>query len=368
MSKLTKGPRYTNLISNLPSRVPFVSPDMQERLRGKPFKARLGANENGFGPSPKAIEAMANAAGSVWMYGDEYSFDLRQALAAQCKVSEDNIIVGEGIDGLLGNLTRLIVEPGVNVVTSLGGYPTFNYHVNAFGGELHTVPYKDDHEDLEGLAEMARQTNAALVYLANPDNPMATWHDGKAVSAFIEQLPQGCLLCLDEAYIEFAPKSVAPDIAIDDPRVIRFRTFSKAYGMAGVRVGYGIASKDLISSFNKIRNHFGVNRLGQVGALAALRDDDWLQETLKKVTAAKTRLGEIASENGFRAITSATNFVTIDLGRDAQYAKHIVQACDNQDIFIRMPFAAPQNRCIRVSVGPEDEIERFAAALIMAQK
>ncbi len=360
------GPRYTKLVAGLPASVPFVSPDTQERLRGRPYKARLGANENGFGPSPKAVKAMADAASGIWMYGDELSFELRQALAEKYAVATDNIIVGEGIDSLLGNLVRLLVEPGVNVVTSIGAYPTFNYHVNAFGGQIHGVPYKDDHEDLDGLAAMARKTNAALVYLANPDNPMASWHTGDAIKAFLDQLPENTLLCLDEAYVEFAPQGTSPDVEVEDPRLICFRTFSKAYGLAGARVGYGIAAQELISAFNKIRNHFGVNRLGQVGALAALRDQDWLDQTLAKVTAAKKRIAEIAAGHSMTALPSATNFVAIDTGRDADYARAIVKSCDHQDVFIRMPFAAPQNRCLRISAGPAEEIEFFADALAIA--
>lgn len=362
------GPRYTKLIDSLPAAVPFVSPDTQQRLRGVPYKARLGANENGFGPSPLAIAAMAKAGSGAWMYGDELSFDLRAALAAHYGVSIDNIVVGEGIDGLLGNLVRLLVEPGVNVVTSAGAYPTFNYHVNAFGGTLHTVPYRDDHEDLEGLAAKARQVDAALVYLANPDNPMATWHEGSAVKQFVEQLPANTLLCLDEAYVEFAPQGTSPEVDVEDPRIIKFRTFSKAYGLAGARVAYGIGAADLIAAFNKIRNHFGVNRMGQAGALAALNDQQWLAQTISKVNAAKQRIAEIAEENGFVTLPSATNFVAIDTGRDGDYAKALVDACGKQDVFIRMPFAAPENRCLRVSAGPEGEIELFGKSLAAAVK
>jgi len=360
--------QYTKLVQGLPASVPFVSPDTQQRLRGEPYKARLGANENGFGPSPKAVAAMAQAAGDVWMYGDELSFELGQALAQKNGIGAHNIIVGEGIDSLLGNLARLVVEPGVNVVTSIGAYPTFNYHVNAFGSQMHAVPFKDDHEDLDGLLAMAHETNAALVYLANPDNPMASWHEGEKITAFIEQLPEGTLLCLDEAYVEFAPEGVAPDMDVENPKLIRFRTFSKAYGMAGIRVAYGIGSPELIGAFNKIRNHFGVNRLGQVGALAALNDQDWLDQTLAKVASAKQRIAEIANQNGMTALPSAANFVAIDTGRDADYARAIIKFCDDQGVFIRMPFAAPQNRCLRVSAGPEAEIELFGQALGRAVK
>ena len=144
---MTKAPELTPLAASLPTSVPFVGPEAQERTRGAPFLARLGANESAFGPSPRAIEAMRDAAADVWMYGDPESHDLRAALATHHGVGPENIMVGEGIDGLLGLLVRLYVGEGDAVVTSAGAYPTFNYHVAGFGGALHTVPYVNDHED-----------------------------------------------------------------------------------------------------------------------------------------------------------------------------------------------------------------------------
>ena len=144
-------PRYTPLIENLPSSVPFVGPESQEREKNFLFEARLGANENMFGPSPKALSALKKYSDEQWMYGDPTSFELRCALAKKHKVSSDNIVVGEGIDGLLGYLVRLLISVGDNVVTSDGAYPTFNYHVTGFGGNLHKVPYSEDHEDIDSL-------------------------------------------------------------------------------------------------------------------------------------------------------------------------------------------------------------------------
>ena len=183
-------PHFTPLVASLPATVPFVGPEAQERARMRPFRARIGANENVFGPSPKAIAAMAEAAGEGWKYGDPESHDLRQALAAKHGVNPENIVVGEGIDGLLGYLVRLIVEPGVTVVTSRGAYPTFNYHVAGYGGELHMVPYRDDREDPQALIDKAREVNASLVYIANPDNPMGTWHEARVLEEMIAALPE----------------------------------------------------------------------------------------------------------------------------------------------------------------------------------
>lgn len=363
---MTQGPRYTALVDRLPASVPFVGPETAERERGRPFKARIGANESVFGPSPKAIEAMSREASETWKYGDSLSYDLRMALAERLGVGAGNIIVGEGIDGLLGYLVRLVVGEGDKVVTSFGAYPTFNYHVTGFGGELVTVPYRDDHEDPEALIAKAGEVGAKLVYIANPDNPMGTWHDAATIQRMIDAVPDGTLLVLDEAYLEFAPEGTAPAIDPDDARVIRMRTFSKAYGMAGARVGYAIGAEPLITAFNKIRNHFGMARISQAGALAALHDDAWLAQVQGKVWAARDRLAEIARENGLTSLPSATNFVAIDCGADGDFARRVLAELVARDIFVRMPFAAPEDRCIRVSVGHPEDMDAFAEALPQA--
>ena len=238
-------PRLTRIAAALPSTVPFVGPETQERALGRPFVARLGANESGFGPSPKALAAMSDAASLAWRYGDPEAFELKAALSAHLGIAADRIVLGEGIDGLLGSLVRLLIEPGDAVVTSDGAYPTFNYHVAGYGGALRKVPYRDDREDLHGLADAAREIGARLVYLANPDNPMGSWHSAEAVSAFAKALSEDCVLCLDEAYGEFAPAGTLPPLDDMPANAVRMRTFSKAYGLAGLRVGYAIAAPEL---------------------------------------------------------------------------------------------------------------------------
>jgi histidinol-phosphate aminotransferase len=153
---MTDDPRLTRLAATLPSSVPFVGPEALQRLSGTTFAARLGANESGFGPSPFAIKVMQDAAAQAWMYADPESHDLRQALAAHHNIAAENIMIGEGIDTLLGLLVRLLIAQGDSVVTSAGAYPTFNYHVAGFGGTLHTVPYTGDHEDPSRLVAKAR--------------------------------------------------------------------------------------------------------------------------------------------------------------------------------------------------------------------
>ncbi len=360
--------RYTKTVEALPATVPFVGPETQERDRGTTFRARLGANESVFGPSPKAIAAMRDAAATSWKYGDPENHDLKAALAVHHGVEPANIVVGEGIDGLLGLLVRMFVTPDIPVVTSDGAYPTFGFHVAAFGGRLVKVPYVEDCEDPDTLVAAVVAENAPLVYFANPDNPMGSWHDADAVTAFMDRLPVDTVLCLDEAYCDFAPAGTIPPIEVSRTNVIRMRTFSKGYGIAGARIGYAIAHAELAVAFDKVRNHFGVNRIAQAGALAALADQDYLAATRRNVDAAKERIGAIARANGLEPLPSATNFVTLDCGAGVDRAKALVAALAENGVFVRMPFVAPGNRCIRVSAGTDDDLDIFENALLVALK
>ena len=272
------GPRYTPLAQTLPATVPFVGPETQERQRGTSICCAIGSQREHFRTRRPARSRPWRKPRQRYLdvRRPPKNHDLRHALADHHGVSPENIVVGEGIDGLLGYLVRLIVGPGDAVVTSDGAYPTFNYHVAGFGGVIHKVPYSGDHEDPSALFAKAAEVGAKLVYLANPDNPMGSWHTGADIVAAMDALPDGCLLVLDEAYVECAPEGTAAPVSAGDPRVIRMRTFSKVYGMAGARVGYAMGTPDLIAAFNKVRNHFGMNRAAQAGALAALQDGAWL--------------------------------------------------------------------------------------------
>ena len=354
------------LATRLPATVPFVGPEAQERLQGHLFRARLGANESLFGPSPAALRAMTDAVSEIWKYPDPENHELKIALAAHHGVSAENIAVGGGIDGLLGLICRLTLEPGTPVVTSLGAYPTFNFHVQGFDGQLIRVPYRGDHEDPQALLDAARAHAARLIYLANPDNPMGSYHPAAVIEDMIANLPDHSLLLLDEAYSDLAPPDAIPDIPADHPQVIRLRTFSKGYGMAGARVGYAITHPDLARAFDKVRNHFGMGRISQIGALAALQDQVWLGQVRERIAHARDRVRQIARENELSPLPSATNFVTVDCGRDGDYARAILRETIARGVFIRMPGVAPLDRCIRISLGDDAALDILAEVLPQA--
>jgi len=352
----------TRLVAGLPATVPFVGPEALERASGRPFTLRLGANESTFGPSPRAKEAMRAAVERVQFYADPEAHELRSAIAALHGVGMESVAVGAGIDDLLGLIVRAYLEPGATAVTSLGAYPTFNYHVAGFGGRLERVPYREDRNDLAGLAEAARRTGARLVFLANPDNPTGTWYGAGEVQAFMEALPEGCLLLLDEAYGDFAPPDALPPFDGADPRVVRLRTFSKAHGMAGARIGYAITAPEAVRAFEKIRLHFGVNLAAQEGALASLGDPEHLAWVAAEVARGREEYAALARELGLRPLPSATNFVAMETASAAR-ARATVAALAERGAFIRMPGAPPLDRCIRVTVGTPAERAAFAELL-----
>lgn len=354
--------------AELPSIVPFTGPEALERHTGISFRARLGANESLFGPSPRAVAAMKQAAEGAWMYGDPENHDLKQALAAHHGVTPGHIAVGPGIDGLLGMICRLVLEPGSSVVTSLGAYPTFNFHVAGYGGLLNRMPYKNDHEDVEALVSAAKSFGSKLIYLANPDNPMGSHHPASVIEDMVVNLPEHTLLILDEAYADLAPPGTVPTIASDNPQVIRMRTFSKGYGLAGARVGYAITNPKLALAFDKVRDHFGMGRISQAGALAALKDQEWLKSVQTQTVAARARLSAIALANGLRPLPSATNFVTIDCGGDGDYARKVLAELGKLGVFIRMPGVAPLDRCVRISLGDDHTLDVLEETLPLALK
>ncbi len=357
----TSGVQAAPAIAALPLTRPFVAPEELARRVGRAHLLRLGANESAFGPPPQALAAMRAELPRSAYYGDPESTLLREALAARHSCSIENITVGAGIDDLLGIAVRAYCAPGDVSVSTLGSYPTYVYHVLGYGARLETVPYAADGSlQLAALAARAHETNARLVYLANPDNPSGAFARRAAVEAFVAALPAYTLLVLDEAYGDFVDASeLLPDTI--DPRVVRMRTFSKAYGLAGARVAYCIAARETIETFAKIRLQFHVARVSQAGALAALEEPAFIASVVTEVARGRVQYEALAARFGLGTLASRTNFVCIDIG-SRERADAMVEALLHLGVFVRKPGAPPLDGHIRVTVGTAEDRERFGDA------
>jgi histidinol-phosphate aminotransferase len=354
--------RPTPAIEAVPSSTPFVGPEQLMREQGRHELVRLGANESAFGPSPKAVAAMTDELPRLSWYGDPESLDLRDALAQKHGCRPEQIVVGSGIDDLMGLAVRAFVGPGQAALTTRGTYPTFAYHVAGYGGRLIEVPYRSDGTpDCDALLSAARKTSPPIVYLANPDNPSGRFIPRAEIARFYEAVPPDTLVLLDEAYADFVDESELLEPIFED-RLIRLRTFSKAYGMAGARIGYGLATERNVRTFQKIRLHYGINRNAQTGALASLRDEEFRRFVVAETSRAREEYYGLARSLGRRYLESATNFVCIEMG-SAQRATHVMDELLTRGVWIRKPGAAPLDDYIRVSVGTAPMRAAFANAL-----
>lgn len=344
---------YTRVLAGLSVSPPFVGPKELERRRGRPYKVRLGANECLFGISPAALRVMAEHGHELALYSDPTHTELRNALAAAWGRSHADIVVAEGIEGLLGLFVRAFIDPGDVAVTSRGGYPSFDFYVYGCAGRLVQVPYlSSGANDLEGLADTARCHHAKLVYLANPDNPTGGLLPPSQIRTLIERLPGECVLLLDEAYVEFATANILPSEA-SWPNLVRLRTFSKLYGLAGARVGYALADPEMVEALDRIRQHFAVSKLSQEMALAALEDHEFVAMVLANTAEGREHYYEIAKCAGLVALPSEANFVTFDFG-DSVRAKAVADWFEQRDVFVRRPPEPPLDRLIRITIGPPD--------------
>lgn len=344
-------------VEKLERTTPFVGPEELARRVGHTTLLRLGANENAFGSSPLALEAMRTELERSSHYGDPESIALREALAERHRCAPENISVGAGIDDLQGLLVRAYLGNGLAALT-LGTYPTFVYHVVGYGGRAATVPYGENGAvRLDALAELVRRHRPRMVYLANPDNPSGSVVTPHALERFLESLPEDVLLVLDEAYMDFLDEAYLGDTV--DPRVVRMRTFSKIYGLAGQRIGYVLASPGVIAAFQKIRLHFAVNRVAQAGALAALRDCTFVERVKREILRGREEYRVLGNELGCPTLPSFTNFVCFNVG-SRERAEAMVEELLRRGIFVRKPGAPPLDGHIRVSVGTPEERARFA--------
>lgn len=360
--------RSTPRIEALPATTPFIGPEALARRAGivDDSLLRLGANESSFGASPMVYEALTRELPRLAFYGDPELYVLREALGAALGCSRNEIVVASGIDDLLGLFIRAYVGDGGVALATSGTYPTFFYHLNAYGARCETVEYSGTRPDLDGLAAALNKHRPALLYLANPDNPGGGFHGRVALECLLDTVPAETLVLLDEAYAEFAPEHDLLPLQMR-PNLVRLRTFSKAYGLAGMRIGYAIADMPVIATLEKIRQHFGVTRPAAVAALAALQDSAFVDSVVVEVDRGREEYYRMATELGLSTYPSFTNFVLFECS-NVKRATALVQEMLALGVFIRKPGPGPLASCIRITVGTAAERVRLGSALVQCRK
>ena len=331
--------------------------------------AELGSNENPLGPSPRALKIMRAALGETFRYPDPRGMQLKRALAEHLAVDVERISLGNGSHELLMLLAQCFADAKHSIVFSQFGFAVFPIATAAAGARAIRVPaLPRSHRsapyghDLDAMARAIR-ANTRVVYLANPNNPTGTWFDDAALAAFLKKVPRNVLVVVDEAYHEYvdAPGlTTALGSAAKHPNLVVTRTFSKAYGMAGVRVGYLVAHTDVVAMLERLRESFNVNNVALAGATAALADKPWLAKARAFNRAEREWLREELLERGYRCLPSQTNFLLCVLPRDAVKLEHHLF---ERGVIVRPMGGYGLPRALRVSVGSRAENRRLLKAL-----
>jgi histidinol-phosphate aminotransferase len=322
---------------------------------------KLASNENPFGPSRKAVAAMKKAARTVNLYPDGSAFYLKQKLAAKLGVAPTNLILGNGSNEILELLGHMILSPESEVVCSQYCFAVYPIVTALFGAQLKMVPARNFGHDLDAMTA-AITPRTRIIFVANPNNPTGTSVSGADLERLVSAVPQHVVVALDEAYIEFlqSPLDLVPRIRDGQlPNVILLRTFSKIYGLAGVRLGYGIANPEFIALLEKIRQPFNVNLLAQAGALAALDDSAHAEKTRRLTWRGLKRYAREFRKLGLEFLPSEANFVLVKVG-DGQ---RVFGELQKLGVIVRPMGGYQLPEWIRISVGMPKENERCLAAL-----
>jgi histidinol-phosphate aminotransferase len=323
---------------------------------------KLASNENPLGPSPKVLAAINAALTELTRYPDGNGFALKVALAERCGVHTNQVTLGNGSNDILELVARAYLAPGLNAVFSEHAFAVYPIVTQAVGADAHVVPAKDFGHDLPAmLAAIDAQTR--VVFIANPNNPTGTWFGPQALRDFLAQVPAHVLVVLDEAYIEYAEGDDLPDgldYLVAAPNLLVSRTFSKAYGLAALRVGYGICSAVIADVLNRVRQPFNVNSLALAAASAALADGDYLAASRSMNDAGMVQLEAGFTELGLHWIKSKGNFIAFDLAREAMT---IFQELLREGVIVRPVANYGMPTYLRVSIGLPAENARFLAAL-----
>ncbi|SPP63916.1 histidinol-phosphate transaminase [Nitrospira lenta] len=345
-------------IASLSPYVPGKPIEELQRELGLARVIKLASNENPLGPSPKALAALVGGHDSLHRYPDGGAYRLRQALADRWKVSLDHIILGNGSDEVLGLLARTFLAPGDEAVMADQTFVIYKMEVTAAHGKAVIVPLVNWTHDLDGMAN-AITAKTRLVFLCNPNNPTGTMVAADAVARFMAKVPDDVVVVFDEAYLEYVCDPHFPDslqYVTQGRNAIVLRTFSKIYGLAGLRIGYGITTPEITNCLNRVRPPFNANTLAQRAALAALGDDEHVTKSRAVNAAGMQQLERGLRALGFAAIPSQANFVYFDVKRDG---RRVFDALLREGVIVRHI----EGTMLRVTIGQPDENDAFLASL-----
>ena len=329
---------------------------------------KMASNENPYGPSPAAVAAMHAAASVSNFYPDDTNTALRARLAEMHGLDRDEVLVTDGSTSFLDVIARTLLGPGLNAVTSERSFIIYPLVTKLAGATLVQAPMRDDAFDLEAILA-AIDRNTRVVFIANPNNPTGTMFDAKTTDRFLDRVPPGVLVVLDEAYCDYAEffarrngieYSHSIDYVKRDRNVVVLRTFSKAHGLAGLRVGYGFAPRRVLQYFVRVRTPFSVSAISEAAAMAAIGDSEHIRRSVEANAEGIATLCAGLRGLGLRFIPSSTNFILFDVDEDAAAVASRIQA---EGVIVRPlgPWGCP--RSIRVSAGTPEQNQRFLAAL-----
>jgi histidinol-phosphate aminotransferase len=322
---------------------------------------KVASNENPFGPSPLALAALQKAIAGVNLYPDGNAFYLKQKLAAKLGIETANLILGNGSNEVIEFVAHALLEPGTDVVVSQYCFAIYPIVAKMFGANVITVPARDYGHDLPAMLR-AITANTRIVFVANPNNPTGTLAPREEVIKFVNDVPDEVLLVMDEAYIEFLGDAVdlVPLIRMGARKnLVLMRTFSKIYGLAGLRVGYGIADAGLISAFEKIRQPFNINLLAQAAALAALDDDEHVRKTRSNNFGGLQFFEKAFRRLNLQFVPSSANFILVRVGE----GQRVFDAMQKLGVIVRPMGGYQLPEWIRLSIGTPRENERSLGAL-----
>lgn len=336
-----------------------------EREYGITNSIKLASNENAWGPSPKAVEALRNDLLNLHRYPDGSCYYLVQAIAQKTGAASSEIVLGNGSNEIIEFLVKAFVREGDEVISSQPSFLMYQKFVQVRGGINHVVPLLGMHHDLAAIEDKV-STKTKLIFIDNPNNPTGTALELEELQGFLSRIPEHVVVVLDEAYVDFMKEELRPEPLnlirnhTGSPGVVFLRTFSKAYGLSGLRVGFGLMPKEIAICLHKVRQPFNINQMGQVGALAALEDEEYYNLTLQRTKEGIAFLSDEANKMGCICYPTETNFFLIDVKGEAD---KLYQAMLYEGVIVRSMSAYGFTNFIRITVGTQEENSRFLKSL-----